>query len=144
MIVSYIPSCSSPVPGVPNLKVLFILSNSPILASSMYRFELSISCISLNATYQLFFMFAVFTRVPCTKQLCGMKKNITLSADADLIEKARQKATQEQSSLNERFREWLKQYVEPQGIADNYLRLMDQLEKVQPGRKFSRDELNER
>ena len=72
-----------------------------------------------------------------------MKKNITLSADADLIEKARHKAAQEQTSLNERFREWLRQYVEPHGIADNYLKLMTQLEKVQPGRKFSRDECNE-
>ena len=38
-------------------------------------------------------------------------KNITLSADADLIEAARQRAAAERTTLNARFRQWLEDYA---------------------------------
>ncbi len=70
-------------------------------------------------------------------------KNITLSAEESLINKARKKAQSEDSSLNKRFREWLQRYI---GSSDAtvYEDIMGQLDYVQPGQSFSRDELNER
>jgi len=73
-----------------------------------------------------------------------MLKNITLSADEQLIKKAREKARRENTTLNENFRQWLKRYVMSDQEQFNYDELMDSLSYVNPGRKFSRDELNER
>ncbi len=73
-----------------------------------------------------------------------MLKNITLSADEQLIKKAREKARRENTTLNENFRQWLKRYVMSDQEQFNYDELMDSLNYVNPGRKFSRDELNER
>ena len=39
-------------------------------------------------------------------------KNITLSADENLIEAARQRAVSEHTTLNEQFRLWLNNYVQ--------------------------------
>lgn len=39
-------------------------------------------------------------------------KNITLSADEQLIEAAYQRAAEEHTTLNEQFRLWLKHYVQ--------------------------------
>ena len=73
-----------------------------------------------------------------------MLKNITLSADEQLIMKAREKARRENTTLNENFRQWLKRYVMSDQEQFNYDELMDSLSYVNPGCKFSRDELNER
>ncbi|MBN2286125.1 MAG: hypothetical protein JXI43_06735 [Tissierellales bacterium] len=40
-----------------------------------------------------------------------MLKNITLSAEAKLIKKAREKASREHTTLNATFRQWLSQYI---------------------------------
>ena len=40
-----------------------------------------------------------------------MLQNITLSAEADMITSARTKASLENKSLNEVFRQWLAQYI---------------------------------
>jgi len=73
-----------------------------------------------------------------------MLKNITLSADEELIRKARHKAQQERTTLNETFRHWLKQYVNSGIQGSEYESLMKSLNYAQPGKTFSRDELNER
>jgi len=73
-----------------------------------------------------------------------MLKNITLSAEEELIKKARQKAQQERTTLNETFRQWLKQYVKTGIHSTEYESLMKSLNYAQPGKTFSRDELNER
>ncbi len=73
-----------------------------------------------------------------------MKKNITLSADEDDIRKARERALRERSSLNEVFRKWLRQYAQMGNKRRNYNELMDSLNYAKPGRKFTRDEMNER
>ncbi|MBD3290522.1 hypothetical protein GF337_17085 [candidate division KSB1 bacterium] len=73
-----------------------------------------------------------------------MLKNITLSADENLIKKAREKAREEHTTLNDNFRRWLKRYVTSGSNKSNYDDLMNDLNYVNPGRKFSRDELNER
>ena len=73
-----------------------------------------------------------------------MLKNITLSADKTLIEQARQRAEANNTTLNAEFRRWLAQYAErPQNKAD-FQALMAHLSYAQPGKAFSREELNER
>jgi predicted transcriptional regulator len=71
-------------------------------------------------------------------------KNITLSADEDLIERARQVAREQHKTLNEMFREWLAQVAGSSDAAAEYRELMDSLGYVNAGRHFSREELNER
>ncbi len=73
-----------------------------------------------------------------------MLKNITLSAEEALIERARQRAEAEHTTLNAEFRRWLAQYAErPQNAAD-FQALMARFNYAQPGKTFSREELNER
>jgi hypothetical protein len=73
-----------------------------------------------------------------------MVKNITLSADEELIKKAREKANKEHTTLNTCFRQWLKQYVRNSAKTIDYPEFMNSLNYVKPGRKFTREELNER
>ena len=71
-------------------------------------------------------------------------KNITFSAQDDLIRRARERADAEGTTLNEEFRKWLRKYVERPETAEAFDQLMEQFDYVRPGRSFSRDELNER
>lgn len=73
-----------------------------------------------------------------------MLKNITLSADQQLIQLAREKAAKENSTLNAQFRAWLERYVSNDRKLIDYDSLMDRLAYGQPGKKFPRDEMNER
>ena len=72
-------------------------------------------------------------------------KNITLSADDELIEAARAQARADKTTLNEQFRLWLAQYARKQRVL-RFRELMDDLQaKVSTGgRMFTRDEMNER
>lgn len=72
-----------------------------------------------------------------------MQKNITLSADKELIRKARLKAQQEHSTLNQQFRHWLKKYVSSTSLK-NYSTVIQKYDYANSGRSFTRDELNER
>ncbi|HWG21938.1 MAG TPA: hypothetical protein VG225_15515 [Terracidiphilus sp.] len=71
-------------------------------------------------------------------------KNVTLSADDDLIEKARAVARAQRKTLNAIFREWLVQLTASEGDARNYDALMKNLSHIDPGRHFTREEMNER
>jgi hypothetical protein len=73
-----------------------------------------------------------------------MLKNITFSAEEDLIRRARERASNESTTLNDEFRRWLEKYVERPATAQAFMELMECFEYVQPGRSFSRDEMNER
>lgn len=73
-----------------------------------------------------------------------MLKNITFSAEEELILKAREKAVSEKTTLNVAFRRWLKQYSQRDRVAEEYDQVMESLNHVYSGRKFSRDEMNER
>jgi hypothetical protein len=73
-----------------------------------------------------------------------MTKNITFSADEDLIRRARERAAAEQTTLNEEFRMWLERYVERPRSAEAFTDLMEAFAYVRPGRSFSREEMNER
>lgn len=71
-------------------------------------------------------------------------KNITLSADEDLIERARSVARARRTTLNAAFREWLAQFTAASGDVQGYDALMKRLKHVDAGRHFNRDEMNER
>lgn len=73
-------------------------------------------------------------------------KNITLSADDNLIEAARERARAEQTTLNEQFRRWLADYVRQEQQTESAMALIEELRgQVRTGgRKFTRDEMNER
>ncbi len=73
-----------------------------------------------------------------------MLKNITLSAEEELIRRAREKAKREHTTLNANFRRWLRQYVNRNNKPDDVRALMESLNYARTGRKLSRDELNER
>ena len=73
-------------------------------------------------------------------------KNITLSADDRLIEAARERARAEHTTLNEQFRRWLADYASQEKQADAAMALIEELrtQVCTGGRKFTRDEMNER
>lgn len=71
-------------------------------------------------------------------------KNITFNADEDLIQRARQVAQGRSTTLNLAFREWLRDYTASSGDLEGYEALMRRLRTVNAGRRFTRDEMNER
>jgi hypothetical protein len=71
-------------------------------------------------------------------------RNITLSADEDLIEQARLVARAQHKTLNIAFREWLQQFAAQAGNVQEFNSLMKRLDYVKAGRRFTRDEMNER
>ena len=71
-------------------------------------------------------------------------KNITFSAEEDLIARAREKARTRKTTLNEEFRRWLKQYAERGRVSDEIDMVMESLDYAYSGKKFTREELNER
>ena len=71
-------------------------------------------------------------------------KNITLSADDELIEKARLIAKTNHTTLNEAFRIWLEKFTQSEDRVQRYEALMKRLKYVQSGGPYSRDELNAR
>ncbi len=74
-----------------------------------------------------------------------MLKNVTLSAEEGLIDQARQTARSQHKTLNQAFREWLESYTRPEtDLVDAYEALRKRLSYVKAGRKFTRDEMNER
>ena len=74
----------------------------------------------------------------------GMR-NITLSADANTIDAARQRAESEHTTLNAEFRKWLDRYARRHQAnrAMNSVREL-RAKYTTGGRKFTRDEMNER
>lgn len=71
-------------------------------------------------------------------------KNITLSADEDLIERARLVARAQDTTLNAVFREWLAQFTASVGDAQSFDAFMKRSKHIDSGRHFSREELNAR
>ena len=74
----------------------------------------------------------------------GNLKNITLSASSETIERARLRAREQRTTLNAAFREWLERYSGGRPTAAEYRQIMGQLRHVRPGRKFTREEMNQR
>ena len=71
-------------------------------------------------------------------------KNITLSAEESLIERARLVAQAQHKSLNAAFREWLEQYAAQAGGGAAVDALMRRLRHVRSSGPYTRDEMNER
>jgi hypothetical protein len=72
-------------------------------------------------------------------------KNITLSADEQLIEAARERARAAHTTLNEEFRRWLTDYARPHDTLHRYEAAMSGLAgQLKVGRRLSRDEMNAR
>ena len=73
-------------------------------------------------------------------------KNITLSADEGLIEAARRRAAEEGTTLSAQFRLWLSGYAGRGRHADSFMETIEYLCKNYGagGRKFTREEMNER
>lgn len=73
-------------------------------------------------------------------------KNITLSADEHLIEAGRRRAVAQRTTLNAQFRLWLSDYAGRGSQADAAMETVQALagEIATGGRKFTRDEMNER
>ncbi len=88
----------------------------------------------------LLFVIAVHTIFVHT---IGMK-NVTMSVDEGLLVQARRRAAEEHQTLNDVFRQWLNTYVMQPTAASAYDSLMGRLPHVSAGRKFSREEANER
>jgi hypothetical protein len=74
---------------------------------------------------------------------CSMK-NITLSAEENLIEQARLVARAQHKTLNAAFREWLEQYAAQAGGGAAVDALMRRLRHVRSAGPYTRDEMNER
>jgi hypothetical protein len=71
-------------------------------------------------------------------------RNITFSADEDAIDRAREVARSERKTLNDAFREWLQWYASRAVKRREIEALFERLKYADAGRKFTRDEMNER
>ena len=71
-------------------------------------------------------------------------KNITLSADENLIEQARKVAADQNTTLNAAFREWLVDFSGRAERARRFDETMERLKYFSVDRKYTRDEMNER
>jgi predicted transcriptional regulator len=79
----------------------------------------------------------------CTRILTYMR-NVTLSADEDLIKRARALAKAQNKTLNAVFREWLAQYIAGSGETEGFDAIMDRMKHVDAGQHFTRDQSNAR
>ena len=71
-------------------------------------------------------------------------KRITFSADEKVIRRARAVARARNRTLSEAFREWLVEFTAGSRRAEDFDELMKRLHYVDSGRKYSREEMNER
>lgn len=71
-------------------------------------------------------------------------RNVTFSADDDLIDQARFAAQAERKTLNDVFREWLAQYASSRSGTARFDELMRRMKPARAGHRFTRDEMNER
>lgn len=72
-------------------------------------------------------------------------RNITLSADENLIEAARRRAAARHTTLNAQFRLWLADYAGQETRAAQAMRTVREIQgKLRVGRKLTREEMNER
>lgn len=76
--------------------------------------------------------------------ITGVKKNVTFTTEGGLLQAARKKAAAEGKTLNGLFRQWISAYVQSDTSKQSYFAVMKRLENVSSGRKFTRDEMNER
>jgi hypothetical protein len=71
-------------------------------------------------------------------------KNITLSADEHLIERAREEARARKTTLNALFREWLEEISQREENRKRAEEVIQRMSKFHSGGPFTREEMNER
>jgi hypothetical protein len=73
-------------------------------------------------------------------------KNVTLSAPEPLIAAARKRAMAENTTLNAEFRAWLSSYSAQNELAQSGVATLEKIGSYASsgGKKFSREEMNER
>ncbi len=71
-------------------------------------------------------------------------KNITLSADAEVIELARQEARSRNTTLNALFREWVEDLAARDERRKSVQQLLARTSEFDSGGPFTREEMNER
>lgn len=122
------------------VKLIKSAATARIRAFFIYIPATSCPSFSLNPDFSLKFLDVVHDyRVHYFRM-----KNITLSADENLIDQARIVAKSQHRTLNAAFREWLEQFTSGAGNAQEFDSLMRRLKHVNSGGRFSRDEMNER
>ena len=71
--------------------------------------------------------------------------NLTLAIDQSTLDKARERALAEKTSVNALVRDWLEKYASQRERAEKLIALMDEIyERNKPssgGKKFNRDKL---
>jgi len=70
-------------------------------------------------------------------------KNVTFSVDEQVLAKARKRAVNKGTTLNEEVRTWMKQYALPI-TSERFREIMKQVSYVKTDRKYTREEMNER
>ncbi len=73
-----------------------------------------------------------------------MLKNITFSSDVKIINAARKKALNNNTSLNALFNSWLAGIVKNDDSAAELETFLDKVKYVSSGRNFTREDMNER
>jgi hypothetical protein len=74
----------------------------------------------------------------------GVVRNVTFSVKEEVLERAREVARNEHKTLNDAFRDWLDWYASRKVTRAEIEALFERLKYVDAGRKFTRDEMNER
>jgi hypothetical protein len=70
--------------------------------------------------------------------------NLTISLQESVLREARKQAINDNTSLNAVIRDFLEQYAGRKQAVKDYDSLMKKLSYVDAGRKFTREEMNER
>jgi hypothetical protein len=71
-------------------------------------------------------------------------KNVTLSVEDRVLERARELARRRSTTLNQMFRDWLSELTAERARKDRFEHLMRRLTHARSGGRFSRDEMNAR
>jgi hypothetical protein len=71
-------------------------------------------------------------------------KNVTLSAEDRLLERARDLARRRSTTLNQMFRDWLAELTAERARKDRFEQIMRRLARARSGGRFTRDEMNAR
>jgi hypothetical protein len=71
-------------------------------------------------------------------------KNVTLSAEDRVLDRARELARRRSTTLNQMFRDWLSELTAERARKDRFEQLMLRLAHARSGGRFTRDEMNAR
>jgi len=71
-------------------------------------------------------------------------RNITLSAESELIQQAREVAVRRKTTLNQLFRDWLAEVVGQKDREKNLEQIWKKTRYAEAGGKFTREEMNAR